>query len=83
MRNKSANDPLRKNKHKTNLCNKLEGLTNRGMEEDWQALRETIKEVAEELPGTKWLGGNRKTHNPWWTEEVREAVGEKVKKLRK
>ncbi|XP_076065285.1 uncharacterized protein LOC143039296 [Oratosquilla oratoria] len=51
--------------------------------ENWEDLQEIIKGVAEETLGTKMEGGSKKRHTPWWTEEVKCAVKEKVKALRK
>ena len=41
-----------------------------------------MKEVAEQKLGTKWVGGSKKKHSPWWNEELRNLVKEKMKKLR-
>ncbi len=41
-----------------------------------------IKKVAEETMGTKVVGGSRKKQTPWWNEEVKNAVLEKIRKMR-
>ncbi|XP_033099741.1 uncharacterized protein LOC117103306, partial [Anneissia japonica] len=53
-----------------------------GNQENWQTLAKCIKESAVNTLGIKWIGGTKKRHTPWWSEEVSEAVKDKTKKLR-
>lgn len=46
-------------------------------------LQETIGKAAEETLGVRWFGGTRKKHTMWWNEEVKKAVSEKNKKMRR
>lgn len=46
-------------------------------------LQEIINETAEETLGVKWYGGTRKKHTGWWNEEVKRAIGDKNKKMRR
>lgn len=46
-------------------------------------LQEIIGKTAEETLGVKWYGGTRKKHTIWWNEEVKMAVCEKNKKMRR
>lgn len=46
------------------------------------ALRNNIIESAEEVHGTKWVGGRKKKHFSWCIEELRNLVKHKEKKMR-
>ncbi|MPC99480.1 hypothetical protein E2C01_094896 [Portunus trituberculatus] len=48
----------------------------------WQDVSSIIEEVAKQELGTKWVGGSKKKHSPWWSEDLRSLVRDKTKKLK-
>jgi hypothetical protein len=52
------------------------------VEDGWRFMKETIKGAAEEVIGSKVSGCTKKKTTAWWTEAVREAVKNKMKKFR-
>lgn len=49
----------------------------------WEEVKRNIEEVAREVLGEEWVGGSRKRHTPWWNDEVRDAIKEKTKLMRR
>ncbi len=39
--------------------------------------------MAKDTLGREWVGGSSKQHTPWWTDEVKEVVKVKTKKMRR
>lgn len=52
------------------------------MEEEWEFLKETIINAAEDVLGVKVKYGTKKC-TAWWNPQVKEAVSEKIKAFRK
>ena len=48
----------------------------------WTKLKEAVNKAAEESIGVKYVGGKMKKCTPWWTDEVRDAVREKMRRFR-
>jgi hypothetical protein len=38
--------------------------------------------AAKETLKVRWVGGTRKRHKPWWTDDIKAAVKEKTSKMR-
>src|SRR5678815_632468 len=52
-------------------------------DETMEQIGSVVKEVARETLGIKWMGGVRKKHTPWWNEQVKNAVRQKMVALRR
>ena len=72
-------NPETKVEYVTRITEKLEELEE---EPNWNDIKDTIITVAEDKLGTKWVGGTKRKHSPWWSEELRNAVKDKTKKHR-
>src|SRR5678816_488217 len=48
-----------------------------------EEIQETIRRIAEETLGKRWVGGTKKRHTKWWTEEVKEAIKRKTVLMRR
>ena len=49
----------------------------RGTEEEWEDLRHGLRNCAEEVYGTKRIGGARRKGCEWWNESAERQVREK------
>ena len=56
---------------------------NADVEGKWQYLKQKIKSTAEQHIGVKISSKSKKKITPWWTEEVKQAVKNKMKAYRK
>ena len=72
-------NPETKAEYVTSITEKLEELEE---EPNWNDIKDAITTVAEDKLGTKWVGGSKRKHSPWWSEELRYAVKDKTKKHR-
>ena len=70
-----------KEEYQTKITAKIEQIDEEAI--GWEEVKNVICEVAEETLGTKWVGGSKKIHSPWWNEELKTLVKEKTKKMRK
>src|SRR5678815_3048702 len=52
-------------------------------DETMEHIGSVVKETARETLGIKWMGGVRKKHTPWWNEQVKNAVRQKMVALRR
>ena len=50
---------------------------------DWETYKKIVKSSATEALGSKKSYQGRKKTTPWWTETVKNAVGEKMRLSRK
>ena len=73
-------DAETRTEYMTKLTEKLEEIDRE--EANWNEIKEIITEVAEEKLGTKWVGGTKRKHSPWWSEELKNAVKDKTRKHR-
>ena len=73
--------------HKEEFVEKCQEIRLEGGENNisvkWKYIVERMKEISEESLGVRMVGGTRKRHTPWWTEEMKVAVKKKTKSLRK
>jgi hypothetical protein len=65
-----------------NKANLTEKLKNAQKGTDVEELQECIMSAAKETLKVRWVGGTRKRHTPWWTDDVKAAVKEKTSKMR-
>ena len=72
-------DPRTVDTMKENIGNKILEAENR----DWKTYREIVTSAATDSLGFKKTYQGRKKTTPWWTEAVRSAVGEKMRRFRK
>ena len=52
-------------------------------EDKWEQMKSCIKRAAEQTIGKRISYEGKKKSTPWWTERLREAVKNKMKKFRK
>ena len=65
------------------LCEELSFDKNQDIEAQWQEFKGKMSSAAKMTLGKKLLGGTRRRHTPWWNEELKNAVKDKMTKLRK
>lgn len=53
------------------------------LQENWQNFKTAVEKSAEETVGCKWVKGGGKKKTPWWTEEMKNSVKNKMQKFRK
>ncbi|XP_076038003.1 uncharacterized protein LOC143023369 [Oratosquilla oratoria] len=77
-------NPKKKESFKEKIRGKVTNLqTGENINEEWEQMKTVVKEVAEEVLEMKYVGKTKKKRTPWWTEEMADAVKEKMKKFRK
>ncbi|XP_076067750.1 uncharacterized protein LOC143040554 [Oratosquilla oratoria] len=77
-------NPEKKESFKEKIRGKVTNLqTGENINEEWEQMKTVVKEVAEEVVEMKYVGKTKKKRTPWWTEEMADAVKEKMKKFRK
>ena len=82
FKTKSLQEQEKEDTYRSNLMQKLKRETEEERQ-SWETLKKTICEVAKGTLGVEWIGGNRKRHTPWWSEEVKKPVKNKTLKLRR
>ena len=62
---------------------KLDLNVNNKVEEEWKQFKDSLSKAAEETIGMSKQYGGKKKKTPWWTNELQNAVKDKMKKFRK
>ena len=81
-------EKLQEDALKNEMCVKVEEImptelsTLQSVEEEWNTFHTEVLNIARSTIGEKWVGGTKKKQTPYWTEEVKEAVKEKMNKFR-
>ena len=68
---------------KSRVQEKLPDGVNGDVEAEWEEMKTTIKSISEEIVQVKTYGNNKKKTAIWWTEDVKQAVGAKMRYFRK
>ena len=72
-------------RYQSKLSGKMEERFYPGIESkiEFPELTSIVKDIGESTLGSKWAGGGKKKHSPWWNEDLKKCVCEKSQKFRK